>query len=78
MPKVEYSIKAKAAIEVVAIVAFALIRKELLDPFFWRFLQSWQLSHLASKLPVRNFCRRKSRVKWNAGATSLAILDSIC
>jgi membrane protease YdiL (CAAX protease family) len=37
MPKVEYSIKAKAAIEVVAIVAFALILKELLDPFFWRF-----------------------------------------
>lgn len=37
MPRVEYSIKAKAAIEIVAIVAFALILKELLDPFFWRF-----------------------------------------
>ncbi len=37
MPNVENSSKTKAAIEVVAVVAFALILKELLDPFFWRF-----------------------------------------
>ena len=37
MSSIDNSEKSNAAIEVVAIVAFALILKELLDPFFWRF-----------------------------------------
>ncbi len=37
MSSVKYSKKLKAVVEVVAVVAFALLLKELLDPFFWRY-----------------------------------------